>query len=179
MNTPSIKSLAPLIIFILLAIFLGIGLTLNPRELPSALLNKPAPAFELPILAANKNTQETFSPSQLLGQRWLLNIWASWCVACRHEHPLLNELAAKSNIIMVGLNYKDSDDKAQQWLQQRGNPYDYIPVDLVGDVGIDWGVYGVPETFVIDTDGTIIFKHVGPITPTILNEHIFPLFKGL
>lgn len=167
------SSLAPLLVFIVLAIFLGVGLTLNPKDLPSSLINKPAPHFELPRLY---ETNKAFTPAQLTGKRWLLNVWASWCVSCRVEHPLLNQLASSTSIPLVGLNYKDTNDKAIQWLAERGNPYDYIPVDQKGDVGIDWGVYGVPETFVVDESGVIIFKHTGPLNPKVIQDEILPLF---
>lgn len=167
------KFLIPLIAFIGLAVFLGIGLTLNPRELPSTFINKPAPAFRLALL-----TEPTaqFAPSDLSGQRWILNVWASWCVACRVEHPLLNQLASSTTIPLVGLNYKDKAIEAKQWLDQRGNPYSKIPMDVSGDAGIDWGVYGVPETFVIDEQGHIIYKHTGPISAQIVEQEILPLF---
>lgn len=168
------KHLIPLIVFIAMTIFLGIGLTLNPTKLPSTMLNKPAPEFALPILT---DSQASFSPADLKGQRWILNVWASWCVSCRYEHPLLNEIAAKTDIPIVGLNYKDDAEKAQQWLSERGNPYTKIPLDIAGDVGIDWGVYGVPETFVIDEQGLVIYKHPGPITADIVQNEIWPLFK--
>ncbi len=167
------KYLAPLIVFLGIAVFLGIGLTLNPTELPSALINKPAPAFQLAQL---KNQNQDFSPQDLLGQRWLLNVWASWCVGCRVEHPLLNQMAQQTNIIMVGLNYKDDPAAARKWLAQRGDPYAIIPMDISGDVGIDYGVYGVPETFVIDEQGVVIYKHTGPLTVTAMESELLPLF---
>ena len=167
------KFLVPLLIFITLATFLGIGLTLNPRDLPSTLIGKPAPEFSLAQLY---KPEETISPADLKGQRWLLNVWASWCVGCRVEHPLLNELAEKTTITLLGLNYKDDPKNAIQWLSERGNPYGLIAKDLSGDAGIDWGVYGVPETFVIDEEGNVIYKHTGPISVKALNEEILPLF---
>jgi len=167
------KFLIPLIAFLSVAVMLGIGLTLNPRELPSALLDKPAPEFTLALLS---KPSDSFSPSDYQGQRWILNVWASWCVACRTEHPLLNQLGRDTDIPLVGLNYKDKPLEAQQWLDQRGNPYDKIPMDISGDAGIDWGVYGVPETFVIDEQGRIIYKHTGPISTQIVEQQILPLF---
>ena len=166
--------LVPLVVFILIAVFLGIGLTLNPREIPSARINQPAPDFTLALL---NDPQRTFTPDDMLGQRWLLNVWASWCVGCRVEHPLLNQLAATTNIPLVGLNYKDHPDNAKQWLRDRGNPYHLIPMDIDGNAGIDWGVYGVPETFVIDANGVIIFKHIGPIDADTVQHNILPLFE--
>jgi len=168
------RHLIPLIAFIAMAALLGVGLTLNPQKLPSTMINKPAPAFDLPTLS---DPQASFSPTDLKGQRWLLNVWASWCVSCRYEHPLLNEIAEKTSIPLVGLNYKDGAAEAQQWLDQRGNPYVRIPVDIAGDAGIDWGVYGVPETFVIDEQGLVIYKHAGPITADIVQKEILPLFS--
>ncbi len=169
------KFLLPLLAFIALAIMLGIGLTLNPRELPSTFINKSAPAFRLALL--NEPTAQ-FAPRDLLGQRWILNVWASWCVACRVEHPLLNQMANSTNIPLVGLNYKDKSSDAKKWLDQRGNPYIKIPMDSSGDAGIDWGVYGVPETFVIDEQGLIIYKHTGPISAQIVEQEILPLFAN-
>ncbi len=168
----SIKFLLPFVGFIAIAIFLGIGLTLNPRDLPSALINKVAPPFNLNLLA---NPEQQFTPAELQGQRWMLNVWASWCVGCRVEHPILNEIASKTDILMVGLNYKDDPQAARQWLADRGDPYDRVPLDINGDAGIDWGVYGVPETFVIDENGLIIHKHTGPLDTAALEE-ILPLF---
>lgn len=170
----NLKHLIPFAIFILIAVLLGVGLTLNPRDLPSTLINKTAPSFELPIL---KNTQQNFKPSDNLGKKWILNVWASWCAGCRVEHPLLNQLAEKTTIPLVGLNYKDQPDDAKRWLEQRGNPYQQIPMDLAGNAGIDWGVYGVPETFVIDEKGVVIYKHTGPLTLEALENEIMPLFK--
>lgn len=167
--------LIPLIAFIALAIMLGIGLSLNPRELPSTLIDKPAPEFRLALLHEPTNQ---FAPSDFVGQRWILNVWASWCVACRVEHPLLNQLASNTNIALVGLNYKDKPVEAKQWLDQRGNPYSKIPMDTNGDAGIDWGVYGVPETFVIDEQGHIIYKHTGPISAQIVEQEILPLLAN-
>jgi cytochrome c biogenesis protein CcmG/thiol:disulfide interchange protein DsbE len=169
-----IKFLAPLIAFILLCVLLGIGLTLNPQHIPSTRIDKPAPAFALPELYTPA-TQ--FAPEQLLGQKWILNVWASWCVSCRAEHPLFNQIATKTDITLVGLNYKDKSDEAVQWLAERGNPYDFIPTDLKGDVGIDWGVYGVPETFVIDEQGIVIYKHTGPVDIQAVEQEILPLFN--
>ena len=158
-----------------MAILLGIGLTLNPRDLPSTFINKSAPEFSLALLS---KPQTKFSPSDYQGQRWILNVWASWCVACRVEHPLLNQLANNTNIPLIGLNYKDQANDAKQWLDDRGNPYIKIPMDISGDAGIDWGVYGVHETFVIDEQGIIIYKHTGPISAQILEQEILPLFAS-
>ena len=163
----NIKFLLPLVAFISIAVFLGIGLTLNPRDLPSALINKTAPPFDLKLLSA---PDQSFAPADMKGQRWLLNVWASWCVGCRVEHPILNQIANNTDIFMVGLNYKDDPTAAKQWLSDRGDPYDAIPLDIQGNVGIDWGVYGVPETFVIDENGIVLYKHTGPLNASSVEE---------
>ena len=171
----SIKFLVPLLAFVVLVALLGFGLTLNPRDLPSTLINKPAPTFTLERLYAQG---KQISPNDFLGQRWLLNVWASWCVGCRVEHPLLNELAQKTDIPMIGLNYKDHPDNARKWLADRGNPYGAIAMDIAGNAGIDWGVYGVPETFVIDENGLVIYKHTGPVDADTVRNEILPLFSA-
>lgn len=168
----NIKFLIPLVAFVIIAIFLGIGLTLDPRFIPSTKINKVAPAFKLNLLA---DPSQQFSPSDMHGKRWMLNVWASWCVGCRVEHPILNDIASNTDIVMVGLNYKDDPDAARQWLAERGDPYDQIPMDNAGNAGIDWGVYGIPETFVIDEHGIVIYKHTGPLTADAVQE-ILPLF---
>lgn len=175
-----LKFLIPLILFVCLAVFLGLGLKLDPRKLPSTMIGNPAPAFNLNLLQTTDTSvfeNGQFKPSDLIGQKWLLNIWASWCVACRVEHPLLIELANKTDIIMVGLNYKDKTADAKKWLAEHGNPYTFIPEDAQGDAGIEWGVYGVPETFVIDQSGIVIYKYTGPINADIINSEILPLFE--
>lgn len=172
----SLRFLAPLLIFIVVAVFLAVGLKLDPREVPSPLIDKPAPQFELPRLLQMGGVVGT---ADLRGEVWLLNVWASWCVACRVEHPLLNDLAAKRLIRIVGLNYKDAPADARTWLREFGNPYDIIAVDRQGEAGIDWGVYGVPETFVIDRSGVIRYKHIGPLDAKVLNETIVPLVRQL
>lgn len=169
-----LKFLIPLLAFFAVAIFLGIGLTLDPRDLPSTKINKVAPPFNLELLS---DATQQFSPTDLQGQRWMLNVWASWCVGCRVEHPILNEIANKTDIVIVGLNYKDEPAAAKQWLTDRGNPYDAIPMDIQGDAGIDWGVYGVPETFIIDENGVVIHKHTGPLNAAAV-EQILPLFMS-
>jgi cytochrome c biogenesis protein CcmG/thiol:disulfide interchange protein DsbE len=165
----------PLIIFAILVVFLVIGLTLKPKEIPSPFIGKPAPAFELNIL----NQTERFEPKSMLGRVWLLNVWASWCTSCREEHPLLIEFSKQKLVPIIGLNYKDKDPEAIKWLNDLGNPYDFSVVDAKGKVGIDYGVYGVPETFVIDKSGKIVHKHIGPLTPEALNKDILPLLKKL
>ena len=170
------RFLVPLAIFIVLVAFLGIGLGLNPREVPSPLINKPAPAFQLPQL---HRPDQTFSQQDMKGRVWLLNVWASWCVSCREEHPLLVEFARTNVVPVYGLNYKDKPDDALAWLKQFGDPYTISIVDRDGRVGIDYGVYGVPETFVIDKQGAIRYKQIGPITPEALQNKILPLVKEL
>lgn len=171
-----LKFLVPLLAFLALSALLYVGLQMNPRHLPSTFIGKPAPEFTLGLL---ESPEREFSPKDLAGQRWILNVWASWCVSCRYEHPLFNEIAAKTTIPLVGLNYKDDPESAKQWLVDRGNPYQFIPADQAGMAGIEWGVYGVPETFVIDEAGNVIYKHAGPINPKIVLEELTPLFPEL
>lgn len=188
------KFLWPLIGFVILVIFLAVGLRLDPREVPSPLQGKPAPAFELQTL-----TGKPFSPKDMAGKVWLLNVWASWCVACRQEHPMLVEFARQGKAPIVGLSYKEvrgdgeidmskvdpagekklALQRANQWLSTHGDPYTLTALDLDGRVGIDYGVYGVPETYVIDKAGIIRLKHIGPITPDILQSKILPLLAEL
>lgn len=170
------RFLLPLAVFITLVLFLGVGLRLNPREIPSPFIGKDAPAFKLTQLHA---PDKTISPQDMVGQVWLLNVWASWCVACRQEHPVLMDLARQGVVPIVGLNYKDSRENGAGWLRQFGNPYTVSGVDADGRVGIDYGVYGVPETFVIDKHGVIRMKHIGPVTPEVIVEKLLPLIKEL
>ena len=166
----------PLGIFALLAVLLGVGLTLKPREVPSPFIGKPAPAFKLPQLKAGN---ADFDPAQMKGQVWLLNVWASWCAPCREEHPLLVEAARNKLVPIVGMNYKDDPRNADEWLRKLGDPYDQIAVDRDGRVAIDYGVYGVPETFVIDREGIVRMKHIGPITPEAWTRDMLPLLTKL
>jgi cytochrome c biogenesis protein CcmG/thiol:disulfide interchange protein DsbE len=170
------RYLVPLGIFIVLVVFLSIGLKLNPRDVPSPLIGKPAPAFTLPKL---NHPEQTVSPTDYKGRVWLLNVWASWCVSCRAEHPVINQLARSSELPIIGLNYKDTRDDAKQWLQQRGDPYTASAFDEDGRVGIDWGVYGVPETFIIDKKGIIRYKYTGPVDQKAVMEKIMPLVREL
>jgi len=169
------RFLIPLGLFLVLVVFLAIGLTRDPHDVPSPLKDKPAPLFSLPQLAADKK----FSPVDMKGQVWLLNVWASWCVSCRQEHPVLVSYAKSGGVPIVGLNYKDQIPDAKKWLQQFGDPYVFSVVDADGRVGIDYGVYGVPETYVIDKAGTIRMKHTGPVTPESLQKQILPLVESL
>ncbi|TXH89471.1 MAG: DsbE family thiol:disulfide interchange protein [Rhodoferax sp.] len=170
------KTLIPLLVFVVLLVFLAIGLTRNPREVPSPLINKPAPVFTLQQLHA---PEKSFDSKSMLGQVWLLNTWASWCVACREEHPVLMEYAKTKSVALIGLDYKDKPEEGRKWLSRFGNPYDLSISDLDGRVGIDFGVYGVPETFLIDKQGVIRYKHIGPVTPEALKEKIIPLIQEL
>lgn len=170
------KGLLPLLIFGVLVAFLAIGLTLKPREIPSPLIDKPVPEFSLPQLGA---PEQSFAAEDMRGKVWMLNVWASWCVACRIEHPVLVDLAKRGDVLLYGLNYKDETDKAQQWLARFGNPYRESAVDAHGLVGIDLGVYGVPETFIIDKEGVIRYKQIGPVTDEALQETILPLMRKL
>lgn len=170
------KFLIPLVLFVLLVIFLAIGLNRDPHELPSPLINKPAPAFEIAQLS---EPNKTFSPASMKGKVWVLNVWASWCVACREEHPVLVELAKSQVAPVIGLDYKDQRQDALAMLARQGNPYLLSAFDANGRVGIDYGVYGVPETYVIDKAGIIRFKHIGPITMDLLNQKMYPLISEL
>ena len=170
------RFLWPLAIFILLVGFLAVGLKLDPREVPSPLVGKPAPAFELPVL---QQEGKRFVPGDMRGKVWLLNVWASWCVSCRDEHPVLLELSRRGVMPILGLNYKDKADDATAWLKQFGNPYELSAVDADGRIGIDYGVYGVPETYLIDAEGVIRYKQIGPITPAVLEQKILPLAMAL
>ena len=170
------KFALPLVVFLVIAAFLAIGLRLDPREVPSPFIGKAAPAFSLPQL---HKPEATISPADLKGQVWLLNVWASWCVSCRAEHEVVTRLARTGEAPIVGLNYKDERDAALGWLRRLGDPYKVSAVDIDGDVGIDWGVYGVPETFVIDQQGVVRHKHIGPITDKSVSDTILPLVRKL
>jgi len=174
--TVKMRFLVPLALFVVLVVFLAVGLTLNPREVPSPLIDKPAPAFQLARL---DDPSRMVTPAELRGKVWLLNVWASWCVACLQEQPLLVEFSRQGLVPIYGLNYKDKPDAAQAWLGKHGNPYTVSIVDADGRVGIDYGVYGVPETFLIDRDGVIRFKQIGPVTPEVLHDKILPMVRKL
>jgi cytochrome c biogenesis protein CcmG/thiol:disulfide interchange protein DsbE len=171
-----LRYLIPLGLFLVLVVFLAIGLTRDPNELPSALLNKPAPTFRLPQL---KEPEKTFSAEDMRGRVWMLNVWASWCVACRDEHPYLFEYQKSGAVPIYGLNYKDKREDALDWLGQLGDPYLLSAVDFDGRVAIDYGVYGAPESYIIDKHGTIRLKHVGPVTPDVWSRKILPLVQEL
>jgi cytochrome c biogenesis protein CcmG/thiol:disulfide interchange protein DsbE len=170
------RFLLPLGLFIGLLIFLALGLRLNPREIPSPLVGKRAPAFTLPQL---HQADSAISPADMRGQVWLLNVWASWCESCRVEHPVLMEFANTKVVPVLGLNYKDKRDDGRNWLRQHGNPYLVSAFDQEGRVGIDYGVYGVPETFVIDKQGVIRMKFTGPLTREAIAGKLLPLIEEL
>lgn len=170
------RHLIPLLVFVVIVCFLWAGLSLNPREVPSPLIDKPAPEFALPKLREQGAIIRT---ADLRGQVWLLNVFASWCTPCLEEHPLLIDIARSNVVPLYGLNYKDQRPVALKWLRKHGDPYTGIMVDVEGRTGIEYGVYGVPETFVIDKLGVIRFKHIGPLTPQVLEEKIVPLVKRL
>jgi cytochrome c biogenesis protein CcmG/thiol:disulfide interchange protein DsbE len=163
-------------IFLALIALLAVGLGLNPREVPSPLIGKPAPAFELPLLA---EPDKRFSNQEQIGRVWLLNVWASWCAGCRDEHALLVDFAKTGAAPLVGLNYKDKREDGLAWLKRYGDPYQFSFFDLEGKVGIDYGVYGVPETYVIDKRGIIRYKRIGAVTPEVMAKQIVPLVNEL
>jgi cytochrome c biogenesis protein CcmG/thiol:disulfide interchange protein DsbE len=171
-----LKFLLPMGIFLVLVLFLGAGLRLDPKEVPSPLIGKPAPAF---ALARLDDPTQTIRRDDLLGRVWMLNVWASWCVACREEHPLLVEFSKSKMLPIYGLNYKDRAAAGKKWLVDFGNPYTASISDLDGRVGIDYGVYGVPETFIIDRQGVVRFKQIGPLTPEVIRTKIEPLVRQL
>ena len=190
------RFLWPLICFALLVVLLAVGLSLNPRDVPSPLVGKPAPMFRLERL---ETPGESFSPQDMLGKVWLLNVWSTWCISCRQEHPVLLEMAKNPAVTLIGVNYKevrgdgalDADkiapdaeitlalERASAWLRKHGNPYRLSVLDLDGRVGIDYGVYGVPETYLIDKAGIIRLKQTGPITPDVFASKILPLLVEL
>ena len=170
------RFILPLVVFLVLAGFLYKGLSLNPREVPSPFIDKPAPAFTLPQL---HQADKTFSPAEMKGKVWLFNLWADWCVSCKEEHPVLMEFARQNIVPIIGLDYKDKREKAEDWLNKGGNPYVLNVFDAEGRIGIDYGVTGVPETFVIDKQGIIRDKIIGMVTPANLQERILPLIRKL
>lgn len=169
------KRWVPLIVFAVLGVFLYLGLYLNPREVPSPFIGKPAPAFSLPVIG---QSGQSFSPAENKGKVWLLNVWAPWCVSCREEHPVLMQLA-QMGVPIYGLDWKDKDREASALFAQAGSPYVLSVDDRNGRVGIDYGVTGTPETFVIDKSGVIRMKQIGPITPEVWKQKFEPLLKEL
>ncbi len=170
------RYLIPLVIFVALSGVLFVGLFGDPSDVPSPFIDKPAPEFELPRLY---QPDQTMSRDEMLGKVWLLNVWASWCVSCRQEHPVFMQLARSGLVPLYGLNYKDEREAATTWLEDFGNPYVASGYDVKGRVAIDYGVYGVPETFVIDKQGVIRHKHTGPVTYEALEKEILPLVRKL
>ncbi|MDZ7842197.1 MAG: DsbE family thiol:disulfide interchange protein [Gammaproteobacteria bacterium] len=176
MKPGRLKYWLPAALFVILAGVLGIGLTLDPSRVPSPLVGKPAPTFEL----ARLHEPETrFSSDEMRGRVWVLNVWASWCVGCREEHEVLQRLADENLAPIVGLNYKDKPGNARGWLNDHGDFFALSVMDRDGRVGIDWGVYGVPETFIIDRDGVIQYKHIGPVDYPALTQTVIPKIKSL
>jgi cytochrome c biogenesis protein CcmG/thiol:disulfide interchange protein DsbE len=175
-SAKSLRWSLPLAIFAIVLAFLFVGLFHDPREVPSPLIGKPAPQFSLAKL---HQPSERLTTADMRGKVWLLNVWASWCVSCRVEHPLLVELAKANVVPVIGLAYKDNPQDGLAWLETNGDPYRMSIVDRDGRVGIDFGVYGVPETFVIDKAGIIRYKQIGPLTAQALDEKILPLVRKL
>jgi len=168
--------LVPLLVFAAMAVLFGIGLGLDPRTIPSPLIGKPVPQFDLPPV---KGRSLGLATRDLKGEVSLVNVFASWCTACREEHPLLIRMTRDKLVPIHGLNYKDRPQDAERWLAELGDPYLRTGADVSGRVGIDWGVYGVPETFVVDREGRIAYKHIGVLTPKALEETIMPLVEKL
>lgn len=171
-----IRYLVPLTLFLAIVAFLAVGLNRDPTVVPSPLVGKPAPEFCMPRL---KDPGDTVSRSDLLGSVSLLNVWATWCVSCRTEHPLLLELASDGQLPIYGINYKDDRDEAIRWLQQLGDPYIASAYDPAGRLGFELGVYGLPETFVVDSQGVIAYKHIGPVDAEAWQKKILPVVQAL
>ena len=188
------KVLIPLVLFIGLVAFLAVGLQRNPQEIPSPLIGRPAPAFELPVVGGSG----TFSQAQLKDQLTLVNVWATWCAGCREEHPILMALSRQPGLQMVGINYKElqasdlagqdplsasavqkATERSQAWLQKHGQAFGVNLLDLDGRVGMDFGVYGLPETYLVDREGVVRFKHAGALTPDVVQHKLLPLLRGL
>jgi cytochrome c biogenesis protein CcmG/thiol:disulfide interchange protein DsbE len=161
----------PLVLFVLLAAALRIGLYRDPSVVPSPLVGRPAPEFSLPSL---HDASYPIATGDLRGRPWLLNVWATWCVGCRQEHEVLLQIAAQNVVPVIGLNWKDDNAAARRWLAELGNPYAAVAEDHDGRVAIDWGVYGAPETFLISPDGTVLYKHVAPMTLEVWQSEFLP-----
>lgn len=170
----------PLAIFLALAVLLGTGVIMNAgktqTDIESPLIGQPAPDFALPDFA---DPATTVRKADLLGKPYLVNIWASWCASCRVEHPVITDIATSGRVHVVGYNYKDAPEDAARWLQQFGNPFHRIIVDVEGAAAIDWGIYGAPETFLVDAKGIVRWKHVGPVTPDVVETQLWPLLATL
>ena len=171
-----LRFLVPAAVFVVLLGFLYVGLSLHPGVIASPFIGKPAPTLSVPLL---HDEAGVLSSAGFAGKPWVLNVWGTWCVACREEHQALLEIARTKAVPIYGLDWKDDRDSALAWLQQLGNPYDAVGFDSEGRVAIDWGVYGVPETFVIDKQGTIRYKQIGPVTADSLQKKILPLVREL
>jgi cytochrome c biogenesis protein CcmG/thiol:disulfide interchange protein DsbE len=176
MGALQLRYLVPLSLFVVLAVGLAIGLTRDPSQIPSVLIDQEVPAFSLGPVAGR---ERGFSSADLTGEVRLVNFFASWCVACRAEHPLLNQLTEDGTVPVYGINYKDKPEDVRRWLDRLGDPYVRSGADHDGRVGIEWGVYGLPESFIVDRDGRIRYKHIGPIGPKDLEETIMPLIEKL
>ncbi|GAB2199048.1 DsbE family thiol:disulfide interchange protein [Sessilibacter sp. MAH4] len=170
-----LKLFIPLAVFLVLAVFFYRGLSLDPTEMPSALIDKPVPNFSLANL---ENPESNITQNDLKGKPYLLNVWATWCVACRQEHPYLVELA-EQGVNIYGMNYKDDTEEAKRWLARLGNPYSMNIVDDEGRLGLDLGVFGAPETYVVDSEGFIRYKHIGVVTKDIWQSKIAPIYSSL
>ena len=168
------KALIPLALFLVLAVFLAIGLTRDPRVVPSPLIGKPAPAFDLPLL---HEPGKRLTLAELRGQPFVMNVWGSWCPECRVEHPVIARFAYTKRVRFVGYNLKDERPDALRWLEQFGNPYMMVLADVEGRTAIDWGIYGAPETFLVDGVGIIRWKHVGPLTDAVVADELMPALQ--
>lgn len=175
-----IKRLIPLLAFAALALLLGVGVMMNSGKdtsaIPSPLVGKPAPDFALPVL---DEPDRIITRDDLLGEPYLLNVWGSWCPACRDEHPVITELAESGRLRVIGYDYKDEADDARRWLQQFGNPYALVITDVEGRAALDWGIYGAPESFLVDAQGVIRWKFVGPLTPEVVQTQLLPALESL
>jgi cytochrome c biogenesis protein CcmG/thiol:disulfide interchange protein DsbE len=178
---PKLALLLPLLGLLALVGLFAVSLQRDPRALPSPLVDKPAPDFRVALLETDAPSAgpATLARNDLLGQVWLLNVWASWCTPCQVEHPLLMDIARTRQLPLVGMNYKDAPDAARAWLARHGNPYQATLSDPQGAASLDWGVYGVPETFLVDAQGVVRWRHAGPLTPEVLREQLLPLIRRL
>jgi cytochrome c biogenesis protein CcmG, thiol:disulfide interchange protein DsbE len=165
------RRVLPIVFFLVLLAILGYGLTRDPSLVSSPLIGKPVPDFSLPLLSAPDNNISNYD---LRGSPYLLNVWASWCAACRVEHPLLIQLAEQQVLPIYGLNYRDTRENALTWLDRLGNPYKAVGFDEKGNVGLDLGVYGAPETYLVDRNNVIVYKHIGPITSAVWEQVLYP-----
>jgi len=170
-----LKYVVPLVLFVLLGVFLFVGLHRDPRYVPSPLIGKPAPEFSLPSL---QDASYPVSSKELIGQPWVLNVWGTWCGGCRQEHETLLMIARQKSVPLIGLNWKDDNAAAQRWLRELGNPYSVVAEDHEGRTAIDWGVYGAPETFLIGPDGTVLYKHIAPMTMEVWTTEFLPRIEA-